>query len=214
MNYKMKKIPIKIVKRRKKSLSIKIKSYEEVEIAIPNNLPYKIGKKFAEDKRDWIYDNWIKLEEYASKTYSEGEEFFYLGKKRKLRFIEGEEKVTERTLYLKKDRVIEWYYDRALEVLGERTKHWSSIIGKYPKKIKVRDLKSAWGICYSTGTITFNVKLITAPMRVIDYLVIHELCHMEHPNHSKEFWNLVGSYIADYKECRNYLKVNRNHLYF
>jgi len=78
----------------------------------------------------------------------------------------------------------------------------------YPKKIKIKPLKSAWGICYSNGTITFNLNLIKVPLDVIEYLVVHELGHLKHPNHSKEYWKYIGEYIENPKFYRRWLKKN------
>jgi len=78
----------------------------------------------------------------------------------------------------------------------------------YPKKIKIKPLKSAWGICYSSGTITFNLNLIKVPLNIIEYLVVHELGHLKHPNHSKEYWKYIGIYIKNPISYRRWLKNN------
>ena len=89
----------------------------------------------------------------------------------------------------------------------------SSAMGIKAEKIKVRPLKSAWGICYSNGNITFNSLLVCLPENIIRYVIVHELCHRIHMNHSKEFWALVKEYFEDHKEARQFLKSFGRGLY-
>ena len=79
-------------------------------------------------------------------------------------------------------------------------------------KISIRDQKTRWGSCSSEGNLSFNWRLILAPPDVLDYVVIHELCHRKEMNHSKEFWALVESLMPEYKERRKWLRENGNNL--
>ena len=71
--------------------------------------------------------------------------------------------------------------------------------------ITIRDQKSRWGSCSSRGTLSFNYKLVFAPPKVLDYVVVHELCHLKHLNHSKAFWGEVARYLPDYKDRKKKL---------
>lgn len=78
--------------------------------------------------------------------------------------------------------------------------------GLRPKKARIRDIKYAWGTCSINKNITINSKLIKYSKKTIEYVILHELCHIKHMNHSKEFWKLVSTYMPDYKEIRKELK--------
>jgi predicted metal-dependent hydrolase len=77
------------------------------------------------------------------------------------------------------------------------------------KKITIRNQKTRWGSCSSNGSLNFNYKIIYLSEKLIDYIIVHELCHLEEMNHSPNFWNLVSEEIPDYKECRQELKKIR-----
>ena len=100
------------------------------------------------------------------------------------------------------------FKDLAYNHLFERTQYYSKLIFVNPKRISIKNYKSRWGSCSSKGEINYNWKIIMAPDKIIDYLIVHELCHMIHFNHSKQFWSKVQEYISDYKERRLWLKNN------
>ena len=84
----------------------------------------------------------------------------------------------------------------------------TNMVGLAPKKYRVRDMKSAWGSCSSTKNISIALKLIEYSPKAFEYVVLHEVCHLKHMNHSKEYWALVGTIFPNYKAKRNYLKEN------
>ena len=99
-----------------------------------------------------------------------------------------------------------WYKSRALERLTDKTNRYAEQIGVSPSGISVRNFKSRWGSCDSRGQLLFNWNIIKAPHAIADYVVVHELCHLVHPNHSKDFWALVGRFDAAFQEHRDWLK--------
>ncbi|QAV33812.1 M48 family peptidase [Fervidobacterium changbaicum] len=101
-----------------------------------------------------------------------------------------------------------WLRKRAEEYLPKRLKEISNVMGISYKKVQIRDVKTRWGSCSSKGTISLNWRLIMAPAEVIDYVLIHELAHIVHPNHSKAFWSFLASCFPQYKTCRMWLKDN------
>ena len=96
------------------------------------------------------------------------------------------------------------------EQIFDRTEYFSKQLNLYPNQIRIKSLRSRWGSCSSKKNINLNWKLIHTPLRVIDYVIVHELCHLVHMNHSKEFWNKVKSHIPDYKKDKNWLKEYGN----
>ncbi len=106
-----------------------------------------------------------------------------------------------------------WLIKRAEEYLPKRLMELAQKLGVRCKKVQVKDVKSRWGSCSSKGTISLNWRLIMAPSDVIDYVLIHELAHIVHPNHSKYFWEYVATFCPDYKLHRSWLRKNGQHLF-
>ncbi len=99
-----------------------------------------------------------------------------------------------------------WYLTQAQTTLLQRLQHWAGQIGVNPQRLSLRDQKTRWGSCSSTGAISLNWRLIMAPPAVIDYLVVHELCHLRHHNHSLTYWQEVARWIPDYRAHRRWLR--------
>lgn len=136
------------------------------------------------------------------KNYTEDETFLFQGKACTLSELletipETEEDIQ---LLLKK-----FYTAHTKKIVKERVKHFEKIIGVKAKAITVVDSPRSWGTCNSSKELTFNYKLSMAPLSVIDYVVIHELCHILHLNHDRSFWRKVGAFDPYFKEHQDYL---------
>jgi len=100
-----------------------------------------------------------------------------------------------------------WFRAQAQEHFTERTHYWSKVLKLNPSYIAIRSQKTRWGSCNpKTRALHFNWKVLMASSEIIDYLIVHELCHLRIPNHSSDFWQLVQSILPDYKERRKWLK--------
>lgn len=104
------------------------------------------------------------------------------------------------------------YRAKARARLESRVAYYHKFTGGRYTSITVRDQKTRWGSCSSSGTLSFNYRLIFAPPEILDYVVVHELCHLTHMNHSKDFWNMVGSVLPDYKTRRQWLRDHGHEL--
>lgn len=93
-------------------------------------------------------------------------------------------------------------------LVKEKVSHYSKILNVFPKKLQIKDQKSSWGTCSSLGNIYLNYRILLAPSYILDYVIIHELCHLRHMDHSKEFWNLVESICPNYLNYKKWLKEN------
>jgi len=101
-----------------------------------------------------------------------------------------------------------WFYKKAEEIFDERLKYYCGIIGVKYHRFCIKAQKTRWGSCSSKGNLNFNWRLVMAPDWVLDYVVVHELVHLVHMNHSKEFWDAVAVYIPEYKKAVAWLKEN------
>lgn len=102
--------------------------------------------------------------------------------------------------------ILKFYEEAAQRVLPKRVRELADLTGLKPTKVSLRKQRTLWGSCSPSGSIQLNWKLISAPLNVIDYVIIHELAHLKHPNHSKYFWNEVALHCPDYKQLRLWLK--------
>ena len=101
-----------------------------------------------------------------------------------------------------------WYQTRALEKLKEKTKRYAAILGVNPQSVDVKEYKARWGSCSSSGDVSYNWRIIIAPHHIVDYIVVHELCHLLEHNHGAKYWKHVQTVIPNYKECRHWLKTH------
>lgn len=102
----------------------------------------------------------------------------------------------------------EWYKKQATEYITNRVEYYAPRIPGEHAGITMENRKGRWGSCSSTGELTFNWRLMLAPPEIIDYVVVHELCHLKHMDHSPAYWKAVGSVLPDYKARREWLKEN------
>jgi predicted metal-dependent hydrolase len=114
---------------------------------------------------------------------------------------------TEQNMLVKRS-LVQWFEERALERLSEKSERYGAQLGVQPKSIKVKNYKARWGSCAASGDISFNWRTIIAPHRIVDYVVIHELCHRLEHNHSPRYWRHVENVYPTFKECREWLRVN------
>jgi len=101
----------------------------------------------------------------------------------------------------------------ALKRIRERLDHYVPRIGRVPGRVTIREQKSRWGSCSSKGNLNFNWKLIMAPPQALDYVVVHELCHLHEFNHSPRFWALVEAQMPDYEVWKKWLKTHTDDMY-
>ena len=111
-------------------------------------------------------------------------------------------------MHLKKELEILFKYE-ALKIFERKTNFYARKIGVYPKKITIKSYKKRWGSCSYKEELSYNWKLIMAPEKIIDYVIIHELCHLIHFNHSKDYWEKVSKILPNYKTSKEWLKINQ-----
>lgn len=103
-------------------------------------------------------------------------------------------------------KVKKFYIKTCKEIVNQRVKLYQEQLKVKPKVIGVDESTRKWGSCTSSKKIAFNYRLAMAPMEIIDYVVVHELCHLLHMNHDRSFWRKIGSLLPDYKKRQEYLE--------
>ena len=105
-----------------------------------------------------------------------------------------------------------WYRREAAKGLAARIEHFAPQLGVRPTRTTIRGQRSRWGSCSGTGTVSLNWRLMMVPGALADYVVVHELCHLRHMDHSPRFWAMVSSAVPDYRERRRRLDALQRHL--
>ena len=190
----------------RKRLSIHIDPIGLITIKVPKNTNEEIVIGAIEQKSRWILNKLSEIskarEIFKTKEYHAKGKFFYLGKEYFLDQLIETSALGEEEL---KKSLKKFYSASCKKIVGERIKIYEKQLGVKPKTIEIVESKSHWGSCSSDKKITFNYRLAMAPIDVIDYVIIHELCHLIHMNHDRSFWRRVGSVISDYKEKQAFL---------
>lgn len=211
---------IDILKRmRRRSIGLQITQDGLVEVRAPHYIPQFIINRFVESKKDWIIQMKKKIAsipKVQKQIYSEGSSMHIAGKQYLIHHTDGNAIVIAgsriffpKKFYKKSKFHMEvWCRKYAKKFLTERLTKYAKIMGVTYKKITIRDTTSRWGSCSSTGTISFSYRLILAVLPIIDYVVIHELAHITHKHHQKNFWERVSQFYPEYKTARTWLTKN------
>ncbi len=181
--------------------------------------------KFLVENETWLTRQITKIQQIPDKKFVAGEEFSFLGRNFLFNInYEANYKKNPRIKYLPPylqvrlnlgDSPPDWrklfrmfYKRQAKKFLPDRLKHWADIMGLQFSAISIRGQRSRWGSCSHEGGISLNYKLMIFSLEIIDYVLIHELAHIRHPNHSSEFWSLVQEYCSDFRAHRKSLRTH------
>jgi len=154
---------------------------------------------------------------FNKKEFVNGEKFLYLGNYYNLKLVDNREILLDfkdEFLFSKKylpyaeNIFIYWYKERAYETISQRVGCYTQKSRFEYNKINITNAQKRWGSCSHKGNLSFSWRLIMAPLPIIDSVVVHELVHLEVKNHSKAFWNKVGSLDPEYREHKDWLKNN------
>lgn len=179
---------VKIIRSNRKTLAIQINPDLSVTVRAPMYAPQSDIERILREKEGWIQKHIEKIrEQEANKKEIQGES------------VESE--------YLTNEE-IKKLADKALQYIPKRVSYYAKQIGVTYGKITIRNQKTRWGSCSSKGNLNFNCLLMLTPSEVINYVVVHELCHRKEMNHSEAFWAEVEKVIPDYKEQVKWLKEN------
>ena len=172
---------IEIIKTKRKTLAIQVIDSETVRVRAPYRMSKKDIQSYLDKDAEWIKDKIEKAKQREKET--EG-----------IRCLSALE--------------LDELADKACEVITRRVEYYAPKIGVDYGRITIRNQKTRWGSCSAKGNLNFNVALMRVPLDILDYVVVHELCHRLYLNHSQDFWDEVVKVIPDYKLKEKWLKEN------
>ncbi len=172
--------PLNIIYSARKSISIELKP-DGILVRAPKGMSRREINAFLNEKRSWI--------------------------EKHLELMQGRQSVLEQLPPFTMDEIRE-LADKALIVIPEKVKKYAPIVGVTYGRITIRNQRSRWGSCSGKGNLNFNCLLMLFPDDVVDSVVVHELCHRKHMNHSTEFYAEVERVLPEYRKCQKWLKEN------
>ena len=220
-------ITFEVVRTRRRTADVVIERDGRVLVRAPKSVANKRIKDIVERKRVWIYKNLAEWRDLNAtrvlREYRNGEGFLYLGRSYRLLLVANQKE----PLQLKHGRFClrrdladrggikaaqeafrDYYIAQGKERLAKRVNYYAPKVGVVVGKIDVRELGHRWASCSPKGNLAFHWKCLMAPPTIIDYIVVHELCHRHHLDHTDAFWNEVDKVMPNYLERKNWLKVN------
>lgn len=221
-------------KPRKRGATITVQPDNEVVISVPKYFSESMIQEILERQASWIakktavYKNL--RQKFPAKNYQEGDLFHFLGDVYSLKV----QTAALRKVELQKNNlwvfcpqeipskgkdslasvIRAWYESEAERILKVRVKYYEERMKLLGGEIEIKTIRSFWGSCAADKKLRFNARLIMAPLEVVDYVVVHELSHLVHRNHSYRFWNLVGQFIPQYARHRSWLNAHGAFLNF
>lgn len=219
-----------IVRSSRRTVKLRVASADRIEITAPHRFSASEAVRLLQAKQAWLCRQLAQLADLAANAVNTaaepGAELLYLGGSYTLTVFTGT--ASRPYVTLEDSRLIAhlpagsaarranllaatlkaWYARQAADLLVTRTEHWAALLGLRPGRVSIREQKSRWGSCSSRGNINYNWRIVMAPPAVVDYLIVHELCHLRVPNHSAAFWQLVADAVPAYKDHRKWLRVN------
>lgn len=178
---------IKLIRSRRKTISIEVTTDAQVIVRAPNRASLADINRFIGEKADWIDKS--------------------LSKMRRLQAEQSQRKELS-------SQEVKLLVTRAKRIIPQRVRYYADIMGVTYGRITIRMQKSRWGSCSGKGNLNFNCLLMRTPERIVDYVVVHELCHLKEMNHSPKFWAEVEKILPDYKERRKWLKDHENEIMY
>jgi len=227
-----KDIEYSLKKSKRKTTSIYIERDGAVSVLAP--APFEIDKieQIIEKKRSWIYRNLAEWEDLnrtrVHREYVNGESFLYFGRHYRLQLVDvvdvdgvhGERQIEplkflNGQFWLRKDAVQlapehfkKFYITKLQKKLKKRLTLYQAKIGTEPTDVRVMELQGRWGSCTARGVLNFHWKCAMLPLSVLDYVIVHELAHIDNPNHSAAFWHSVEKLMPGYEEYKSWLRFN------
>lgn len=207
-----------LIRSNRRTVALVIDRQGNLIVRSPRRAEISEIEKFIQLKIRWIEKHRQRalLRLSKQKQYVEGESFLFLGQGHPLRIVDGSRRrlVFDQGQFLlsrpqvgrAKQLFADWYRGQAKYLLPRRVVFWRQKMAVDYRGLTITGAQSRWGSCSATGTISLSWRLMAAPLAVVDYVVIHELAHLRHHNHSQRFWQVVGQFCPDYRAAKSWLK--------
>lgn len=216
-----------VVRSRRKTIALVVQPDGRLVVRAPLRTNQKIIDAFVSSKAAWIeksrQSQQARRKFFPKRYFTSGELFWYLGKQYPLQRVTPQRPalqfhlaftLSEKSTPQAKKHFEHWYREQARLYLMERAQYFTNLYNFHYKQIKITGARTRWGSCSARGTLSFAWRLIMAPPEIIDYVVLHELAHTVHHNHSQAFWSLVQSMVPDYAAKRKWLKHNSHQFHW
>lgn len=231
---------VKVIRRSGlKNMTLRAQAPGEFRLTCPHRLAKKHILEFLQTRVDWMTaqnDRFDGIKQWLNRSGQAGEKFWYQGRLLTLKdgmtfqsrclidihaeviwYLWPEERLKNRDQDGSRKQVLphlrKTFHSHAEELIRARVQHFSQRMQVQPRRLGFRTQRSRWGSCSSSGTVTFNLKLIGAPPEVIDSVVVHELAHLVHLNHSTAFWKLVEQFAPTHAQCDEWLHRHQMELF-
>ncbi len=210
-------LPDQIIRSNRKTLSISINENAELIVRAPKRISDQKIQDFINEKENWITRNQSVVKTHAEDIAKDKNMLLYLGTLFPLKtdndsekiYFNGKEFLADLENKEKTNKSLKtWYKNKFKEVAVPRLFYFAEKHNLQINQVRIKEQKTLWGSCSSRNNINLNFLLIMAPLKVIDYVIIHELVHTIHKNHSVNFWNAVEEIMPNYKEAKHWLKEN------
>ncbi len=211
----------KIIRSKRKTIALVVQPDGELLVRAPQRATQKQINEMLEKYADWIVKKQAeakaKQRAFAPRQFKEGEVFLFLGEKYALELtnakkstftLNGKFQLAKSAQGEAKEIFERWYKKEARRIFKERVAYYAKKHDFDVKQVKLSSARTRWGSCSSKGYINLTWRLVMAPLEIIDYVVVHELCHLREANHSKAYWAQVAAIMPDYKTRRKWLKEN------
>ena len=206
--------PDKIIRSDRKTLSVGIDAFGRITVRAPRRTSDERINAFLKEKEAWILKHTQNKAGRQALLPSEnlnGFTFLLLGETHRLILYNGGKVRYEKPDILlpignAKERLVKWLKENAKRIFTEACTRRAAEMGVAFPSVSVTSARTRWGSCSYNNALHFTFRLLYAPKEVIDYVIVHELCHIKEKNHGANFWSLVGKYCPDYKEKRAWLR--------
>ncbi|MGN1033268.1 MAG: M48 family metallopeptidase [Intestinibacter sp.] len=234
-NYENRILDIDVIYKKRKNISIKVIPKDKIQIISPNGVSIDVLKEILSKNSNWIVsklDQFKDIEDsFLKRDYVDGEIYYYIGRPYSLKIIKDKNTQNNKSYsyidikddnieirtnnwdreYLK-ESLKRWYKLKSEDIVMDRLDHLrkkSEVFSKLqPNLIKVKEQKKIWGSCNLYKNIYINSKISMLPVEAIDYIIVHEFCHIIYMNHSKDFYKLVEKIMPNYREIVKWMKAN------
>ena len=222
-----KDIAFEVVRSRRATADIIIERDGRVLVRAPESIADGRIEDMVEAKRYWIYKNLAEWRDLNAtrvlREYKNGEGFLYLGRSYRLllaadqeeplllkngRFCLRRDLVDQGAIEAAKSAFRDYFVARGTERITQRVNYYAPKVGVVVRDIDVRELGNRWASCSPSGALAFHWKCMMASQTIIDYIVVHELCHLHYLDHGDSFWNEVDKVMPDYRERKEWLRVH------